>query len=282
MVNRWLTLAAALALSALACSPTIHVPHVDTGPMETLTLDEALPEGDTPMSVTIRMGAGSLEVHGGAEGLLEGTVRYNVAEWRPTIERSATRLVVSQGTPDAGLTVGDEIINEWDLFLGPAPMDLRLEAGAYSGSLDLTGVPLTSLAIQDGASDSTVQFGEPNPVEMAELSYKTGASTVTLLGLGNARFERMVFDAGAGSYTLDFSGELTRAAEVDVRSGVSTVRIQVPSSTACQVIITGGLNDVTSIGDWGRSGDTFTLGADGPMLTIRVQMGLGSLTIVEE
>jgi hypothetical protein len=45
---------------------------------------------------------------------------------------------------------------------------------------------------------------------MSILSYKTGASDVSLKGLGNANVDQVSFDGGVGSYELDFTGDLVK------------------------------------------------------------------------
>ena len=282
-MKRALTAVAAVVLvAALACSPTINVPHVDTGATETLTVNEPLPAEADIAHVALEMGAGSLELAAGASGLAEGTIRYNVAGWRPTITRTDAHLRIEQGTPEPNLVLGEDTVNEWNLRLGDTPMELSVHAGAYSGQMDLTGLRLQRLEIQDGASNTQVTFSAPNPAEMEELSYTTGASTVDLSGLGFANFARMTFEGGAGSYTLDFGGGLQREAEVTLHAGVSSLRIEVPSGTPAQVTVGGALREVTTLGAWTQSGDRYEAAGSGPTLTIRVDMGLGSLTLTLE
>jgi hypothetical protein len=267
---------------ALACSLSLNVPHADTGPTETVTINEPLPPESSIMDVTLHLGAGTLQLTGGAPGLADGSIRYNVAEWRPTVTRSEGRLLIEQGETDLPLTLGEDVINEWDVRLGDVPMELSIDAGAYSGSIDLSGIPLQRVAINDGASDVRLEFREANPEEMSLFSYNTGASTVTLLGLGYANFSELTFTGGAGTYTLDFSGDLRRDADVTIRSGVSSVRIEIPDSTEAEVVVGGSLNNVDTLGDWTLDGDTYRLAGAGPSLRIFVDMGVGSLTLSAE
>lgn len=275
-------LSLALAGGALACSLSLNLPHADTGATETLTIDEPAPPAGTVAEVSIDMGAGSLELTGGADGLADGEVRYNVQEWRPTVTRAGGRLTIEQGDPDVPMTLGDDVVNEWDLRLGEVPMELSLDAGAYSGAIDLTGIPLQRLSVNDGASDVQLEWREANPEELRLFSYNTGASTVTLRGLGYANFSELTFTGGAGTYTLDFSGELRRDGNVTIHSGVSSVRIEIPEGTAVEVVVEGAMNDVDTLGDWTLDGDTYRMAGLGPVLRIFVDMGVGSLTLSAE
>jgi hypothetical protein len=272
----------AAVVTALACSFSFNVPRADTGEVQVVSIDEPLPPAGTEIDVEIHLGGGTLDLAGGASGLAEGSIRFNVEEWRPTVERTDTSLRIEQGDPAAGLTLGNEVINEWSLHLGDVPMALTIQAGAYSGSMDLSGIPLRRLNVSDGASDVRLSFTSPNPEEMQSLSYQTGASTVSLTGLGYANFSDMTFSGGAGTYTLDFSGGLRRDANVTLESGVSSVRLEIPAGTTAEVVVGGALNNVDTIGHWAQSGETYRLEGTGPTLRIFVDMGVGTLSLVAE
>lgn len=285
-MKRILVAISALAIAALACGPNfnINVPRLTTGPTETVTISEALPEKGQVADITLMMGAGNLSVSGGADGLAAGTIDYNVAEWKPTLTRDGDALTIEQGKRDGTFGIPEnDITNEWNIQLGnDVPLNLTVNAGAYKGVLDLSGLRLKSLSINDGASDSSVTFDEVNPEDMSTLRYATGASQVTLSGLANANFEDMIFKGGAGDYTLDFSGELQRDASVDITTGVCSLRIVVPQGTPVTVKLSGGLSDVKTDGTWTVKGQTYSTAGDGPAITINLDMGVGSLTLVNE
>jgi hypothetical protein len=117
---------------------------------------------------------------------------------------------------------------------------------------------------------------------MDRLVYETGASSVTLTGLANANFADMEFNGGAGDYELDFSGDLQRDATVKVVAGLSSLRITVPAGTNVRIDVGGGLHDVDTQGSWSAGGDTYETSGSGPQLTIEVDMGAGSLTLVSQ
>ena len=283
-MRRYLTLViGVLAAAALACSLDLNIPRLKTGPTETVTINESLPPEGTVMDVAVKMGAGKLNLSGGATGLAEGTINYNVAEWKPTITSTTEALTIEQGSSkdNIGIPKG-EVVNDWNLKLGDTPINLTLNAGAYEGTVDLSGLRLRNLNIADGASKAEVSFDSVNPEEMEELIYETGASQVTLTGLANANFADMTFKGGAGSYTLDFSGELQRDATVSITSGVSSMRIVVPSSTAAKITVSGGIKNVSQEGTWTVTDDTYSTGGTGPTLTINAEVGVGSLTLVSK
>jgi hypothetical protein len=280
-----LAVLAALAAASLACNIgyTLDLPKVTTGPTETLTVNEAAPAaGVDVMAVNITMGAGVLNLQGGAERLAEGEIRYNVPEWKPTVTRDSASLSISQGQVKNSISLpgqGNTIVNDWSLKLGSSPMALTIEAGAYQGTLALGGLPLRSLTIHDGAGDSSVSFDTPNPEKMDTLTYQTGASKVSLQSLANANAQTIHFTGGAGNYELDFSGKLERDVTVEVQVGVASLRLVTPVGTATVVNISGGLNDVKTTGTWAHSGDSYSQTGTGKTITINVDIGVGSLEL---
>jgi hypothetical protein len=279
-MKRLIVLVTALALATLACGFDVNLPQLETGPTQTLTVSETLPNADTVAQVKVSMGAGKLSISPGAqEAFVEGTINYNVESWRPTITNEDGDLTIEQGGNGVRGLPTNDVVNEWDLTFGDAPMNLTINAGAYEGTLDLSGLALRNLNISDGASEATVKFDSVNPEEMEELRYSTGASSVRLEGLANANFERLVFKGGAGSYTLDFSGELQRDATVDITSGVSSVRLVIPSDMDAKIVVSDGITDVKTEGTWTVNDKTYSLSGSGPTLTINVDMGVGTLTL---
>jgi len=137
-------------------------------------------------------------------------------------------------------------------------MRLTVSAGAYDGSYELGGLSLQRLSIKDGASKSQVTFSSPNPSQMELLKYETGASSVTLTGLADANFRKLEFKGGAGSFTLEFSGQLRSDGSASVEAGVGQVHLVIPAGMAVKVVVDGKLADVEQEGNWVTSGDTYS------------------------
>jgi hypothetical protein len=114
---------------------------------------------------------------------------------------------------------------------------------------------------------------------MGLLSYSTGASNVSLSGLGNANFSSLEFDSGAGNYTLDFSGKFQRDGSVHIGTGVSNMTLVIPSGIPVQITVSGGLSNVTYGSGWVKNGNVYTQAGTGPQLTISAEIGAGNLTL---
>lgn len=269
-------------LVSAGCTFTVNVPATTVGETQTLTINEAIPTGASPAELTIEMGAGELFLSGGSDKWVTGTVDYNITEWKPLITRNENSLKIAPRSNQVWNIPTSKVVNKWDLKLGSLPMALTINAGAYKGAIDLTGLSITSLEINDGASEGKVRFDEPNPVEMDKLVYRTGASSISLIGLSNANFRKMTFDGGAGNYTLDFSGTLARDTEVTIKAGVSNVDLIIPADMNVKVEVNGGVNSIRPTGPWMVNGTTYSLENNGPLLTVVVDMGVGNLNLIQK
>jgi hypothetical protein len=274
-----------LVLTSLACGFQFNLPvtQIKTGPLETETIQVALPEnGSFAPEVRLTFGAGELKVNPGSERTrLDGTAQYNVSDFKPRISTSGSRVHIEQGSLEIkGIpNFNKGIQNEWDLLLPVAPLSLRIEAGAYKGSLELGGLAIEEIEVSDGASEVQLSFSTPNQIEMRRFTYTTGASDVRLHGLGNANFTELNFRSGAGNYLLDFSGPLQRDAQVTIESGISNIEILVPAGTNARLLFEGGLSNVDADGDWTKAGSEYQHAGTGPTLTILVKMGAGNLEL---
>jgi hypothetical protein len=233
-------------------------------------------------NVSIEMGGGRLTLAGGSSQLIEGNVVYNVPDWKPTLSLNDNNLLISQThTSNVGIPSND-IKNDWNLQLGKVPTSLEVSAGAYEGTLDLSGIPLTDLEINDGASKATVEFTSENPQEMQRFVYKTGASDVSLIGLGYANTQQVEFNSGAGNYTLDFTGNMSKDMSVKISSGLSQVKIIVPKNVHTRVNLDGGLSNVDTQGTWLVNGTQYEVNGGDINLTINIEMAVGNLVLAQQ
>jgi hypothetical protein len=286
MINKRLLAAAlVLALVTMACGINITLPSTDmkTGPSVTEDILVPIPATtEEAIDLSLSFGAGEIKLSGGEENdLVSGKATYNVEDFKPIVETDGNEVTIKQGSLNIkGIpNFEDSIKNEWDFKLRNTPLNLHINAGAYSGKFALGGLSLKSLEISDGASDVNLSFDEPNQVEMDVFRYNTGASSVSLAGLANTNAATIIFRGGAGSYTLDFSGELQRDAVVSIEAGISSLAIIVPEGTSAKVTVEGGMSNIDSFGDWEESGNVYTQSGGDYKLTILVKMGAGSVEL---
>jgi hypothetical protein len=279
---------AALAFAGLACGVTLTLPEdaIDIGPLQTDQISVSGPGAAQTASVMIEFGAGDLFIQpGGSGALISGTASYNVEGLQPEVSTSGDEITIKQDTFEyniTGLPNYGDVENTWDLYFNTDPVELEVRSGAVKGEFEFGGMALAELKVFTGASNMNLNFASPNLTPMSQFRMTTGASSATLSGLANANFSLMNFQGGIGSYTLDFSGVFQRDATVEVDAGLSNVTINVPPGIPTIVNVEGALNNVVVRGNWGGSGDTYTLAGNGPSLVINVNIGAGNLNLTND
>lgn len=271
-----------LVLATFACS--IQNLTMQTTETQTVTISEGLSQNTTKAELVFKMTGGSFSINPGALGLVNGSIVYNVEQWEPEFTRRSDYFEIKQADPlrFSGIP-SDDVENNWDLMLTTAiPIDLTIEGGASENTFDLTGMQLTNLKVVQGASDTTLRFDGPNPQSMERLAFTTGASSAELLGLGYANFDAMTMSCGAGDYTLDFSGGLSRDVHVDIKAGISNIKIIIPAQTKAVVNNQGAVNNINTRGTWLVTDDTYTTLQEGFTLTINLDMAVGNVNLIHE
>jgi len=275
-----------LVLATLACTFNIDNPittELLTGPLVTDQINiPFLSDPEADAEVIINFGAGDLFISSGAEGaLISGEVSYNVEDLKPDISMDNEVIRIKTGSLDIdGIPrFNEKVQNTWTLNLSESPIDLTIKAGAYVGELALGGLSLANLHIGDGASEVNLSFSEPNLIAMDTFRYETGASNIKLKNLSNANFTTMLFESGAGSYELDFSGQLSRDANVFIETGLSTMTITVPENINVELRVEGALKNISTRGNWKQQMGSYVITAEGPTLTILVEMSAGNLIL---
>jgi hypothetical protein len=203
MIRKLLPVVLVLALSTIACGFNVSVPiHTITpGPLVTVPINVPAPDSTNPVDLSLAFGAGTLKIHPGSNSaLVTGTASYNIADFKPIVTVNGSEVRVEQGNWHlTGIPDLSNIKNNWNLSLGEQPLNLSIEAGAYHAEYQFGGLALANLTVKDGASDAKMNFASPNLTEMSLLSYETGASNVSLTGLGNANFDSLLFLAVQGT-----------------------------------------------------------------------------------
>ena len=274
-----------LALVSLACSININLPSTEAKTGPTVVDNISVPflaDMQAIADVTLKFGAGNLTLKPGAlNELVSGTATYNVADFKPTVTTDSNNINIEQG--DLKLVgipyINQDIINDWVFSFGNRPMSLVINAGAYKGDYELGGLSIHRLEVTDGASKVDLGFSAPNLVEMTSFDYTTGASEVSLTGLGNANITQMTFQGGAGNYTLDFSGQLSRNMTVSIEAGVSSVTVIIPKGVAAELTTDSNLISVKTSGGWEQNGNNYRLSGSGYSITIQANIGAGSLQL---
>jgi hypothetical protein len=243
------------------------------------------PAGDNPR-LRIALGACRFAGRPGeGEGWVAGTY-HDPTDGRPLrIVEEEVGATITEEEPSIGrVPAAFGGVPRYELEFGKRkPFALTIETGASDFDLDLGGVPLSRLVVRQGAGKFELDFSRPNPETMELLDVSSGAAGIELENLANAHFSEMRLSGGAAGYDLDFGGTLLRDAEVSVETGLSSVEVSVPGSTATRVTAETTLGSV-DVGDGftKREGAFLTaaaLSGGGPVLSIRAGVRLGSLQL---
>ena len=199
------------------------------------------PENAQTVRAHLKIGAGELNVSGGADALMEAEFAYNVADWKPDVSYDVSgdtgELSVEQGSGQ-DVRPGGDARNEWDvLFSDEMPTDLRVQMGAGESSLDLDSLTLTGLDLQMGAGKTSVDLtGDYTSDFDASIQGGVGEATVMLPGevgvraraeggLGNINAKGLKKEGD--SYVNEAYGSSDVTLEVDVQGGVGQINLEV-------------------------------------------------------
>ena len=199
------------------------------------------PKDAQSVRAQLKMGAGELNLTGGADGLMEGDFTYNVADWKPRVSYDVSGdegdIVVKQGGSEGSNLTG-EAHNEWDIRLNDElPTVLVVQMGAGESDLDLDSLTLEGLKLQMGAGKSTVDLtGDYAQSFDATIQGGVGEATVELPsevgvkakaqgGLGKIGAEGL--KRVGDSYVNDAYGESDVTLNVNVQGGVGEINLKV-------------------------------------------------------
>jgi hypothetical protein len=143
--------------------------------------------------------------------------------------------IENEGSRRVNVNVRDlrDLRQRLDVTLSPAvPARVDLEFGVVRADLDLGGLALIEALVKSGASETTLRFSRPTTRPCERLQVKTGAAEFRVQGLGNSNCATMEFEAAAGIFVLDFTGEWQHNGETDakVKLGVGALTLRFPES----------------------------------------------------
>jgi hypothetical protein len=200
------------------------------------------PKDARSVRAQLKMGAGELNLTGGADQLMEGDFSYNVADWKPGVSYDVSgdegELLVKQGGSEGSNLTG-EARNEWDIRMNDElPTDLVVRLGAGESDLDLDSLKLEGLKLQMGAGKTTVDLtGDYAQSFDATIQGGVGEATVELpseVGVkAKAQGGLGKIDAGEGlkrvgdSYVNGAYGESDVTLNVKVQGGVGEINLEV-------------------------------------------------------
>jgi hypothetical protein len=199
-------------------------------------------QGAKSVRADVVLGAGELDLSGGANHLFTADCYYSRPSQKPIVRYRVTgadgSLDIHQPRETDHIHFGDDHNrNDWTLRFGnQVPLDLAIKMGAGTGRLRLSGLQLTHLRIE----------------------------------------------AGVGTLDVNLGGDWKQSFDGRIAGGVGTVTLQLPTNVGVRVHATGGLGSVSAPGfqregnvyvnsAYGKSPVTLSLDINGGIGTIRLE-----------
>ena len=188
--------------------------------------------------VRVDYGAGRFDLRASNEPILFAMkLRYDEGNGRPLHTYDADQRSLRLGIVD-GSFHGLSRENQGELRIAlsrSVPMDLDLDLGATKARIDLGGLALRGLHLGSGASETEVDFSEPNPIRLRNVDVEVGAAALEVRNLGNANTTTVRVHGGVGSVTLDFGGHWTQDMSVETDLALGKLHLRVPRDVGVRV-----------------------------------------------
>ena len=252
----------------------------------TVTAARQLHQTDS-LKVRVDYRVGTLRLAGSTKALLyDVKLRYDEEKFDAvrSFETGSSTLVIGTRQLDERSAVisGRKQLGEMSLALAPnVQLDIDLQTGASLADLDFTGLAVTRLVVNSGASETKFRFGTPNPATMSELVVQVGAASVEGRQLGNTGADRVRVECGVGNVDLDFSGAWPRDMSVGLNVAVGGATLRIPREIGVRIQLDKVLASFSQEG-FERRGDSYYNAAwatASRKLTIVASTVLGSLKV---
>jgi hypothetical protein len=206
-------------------------------------------DGARSLEVDLSVNLGSLRLSGGSEGLADMEFTYNVAEWKPKVDRSErgdrAHLTIEQ--PDLqDRSIPDDAESRWNVKLNSdVPVTLNLDVGIGESVIALGGTSATSVTIDQGIGEITLDLTGDWANDL-EVSIDGGIGTATIR-VPEEVGVRVRADAGIGSvsafgftrrgdaYVNGSYGETEATIDIAIDAGIGNITIQVGNEATAQI-----------------------------------------------
>ena len=173
------------------------------GPMQHDTVHIDLDKSEV-VRAELKMGAGDLNIDGGATKLVDGEFTFNVAAWKPRVDyrSSGVRGDLTIEQP-SGLNGIGNTENRWDVKLNDGVlMDLVTHLGAGDARLNIGSMSLRSVELHLGAGEVKMDL-RGNPKRSYDVRVSGGVGEATIYVPNNVAIEAM---AQGGIGEIDVRG----------------------------------------------------------------------------
>jgi hypothetical protein len=198
--------------------------------------------GETRLGAKLEYAAGTVRITPGKSSeLYRMDLSYDDGRFVPLSDFDASQgsvLLGLRATGEAGVRVVSRNQLQQVAAISFSPrVDLALDLtlGAVEADVELGGLSVSNLEVKTGASRSVVRFSKPNLTRCARAGFSAGAAELLVSGLGNSRCGDIAFEGGVGKVTLDFSGEWSSNARVQVQMAMGELTLRLPRKVGVRI-----------------------------------------------
>ena len=171
----------------------------------------------------------------------------------------------------------------------PDRPEIEIEARIKAGEItfELGELKIADFILKNWAGETKVNFEQPNRMTMRTFDVNCKVGEISLLNLGNARFESGRINAGIGELTLGFHGDALDKCVADIDLDLGETRIILPQESGVKIRVSKFLFlNETSMPHWFvQRGDYYyseNFDDADKSLMLAISSGIGELSVQVE
>jgi len=242
--------------------------------------------GEELLEVDVDVPVGKLEIEAGTGGnLYEFDLDYNENAFTPEVEfqKRGNTGVLRFRLNGEGKHVRRMGKNRLNLRLNPdVPIVLRAKSGVGESQIDLGGMRIRELDIENGVGETSISMLEPNRISCDRVDIQNGVGSLKMTGLGNLASKQLKFQGGVGGSELDFSGDWREEGDIDIEVGVGGVELRMPRSVGAEVKANRTFMSGVDLPEFEKRGDTYisyNVDRVSKVLRLRIEAGIGGVEL---
>lgn len=254
---------------------------------QTTSLHKSVPvAGEELLEVDIDVPIGKLEIEAGTSTeLYEFDLDYNERAFTPEVnfQKRGTTGVFTFRMSGEGKHVRRMGKNRLNLRLNPdVPIVLRTKNGVGESEIDLGGLQIRELSLENGVGETNISMLTPNKISCDRVDIQNGVGALKMMGLGNLACKQLRFQGGVGGSELDFSGDWREEGDISIEVGVGGVELRVPRSIGAEVTANKSFMSGVDLPEFEKRGDTYVsynVDRASKVLRLRINAGIGGVEL---
>ncbi len=254
---------------------------------QTTSLHKSVPAaGEELLEVNIDVPIGKLEIEAGTSTeLYEFDLDYNERAFTPEVnfQKRGTTGVFTFRMSGEGKHVRRMGKNRLNLRLNPdVPIVLRTKNGVGESEIDLGGLQIRELSVENGVGETNISMLTPNKISCDRVDIQNGVGALKIVGLGNLACKQLRFQGGVGGSELDFSGDWHEEGDISIDVGVGGVELRVPRSIGAEVTANKSFMSGVDLPEFEKRGDTYVsynVDRASKVLRLRINAGIGGVEL---